>query len=150
LLFFFHFFVELPFIFRLPETSTQKMLSTLRYARAPLRAVQQSVMRNATVRRVEDVYPEKKKVTIGAYLAKRLVENGLGHYFTVPGDYTLSLLDEFLKEESLTMVGCCNELNAAYAADGYARATGGLGVVCVTYMYAEFEISSNFKFLSQL
>jgi TPP-dependent 2-oxoacid decarboxylase len=32
------------------------------------------------------------------------------------------------------MIGCCNELNAGYAADGYARATGGLSVVVVTYM----------------
>lgn len=32
------------------------------------------------------------------------------------------------------MTGCCNELNAGYAADGLCRATGGLGVVCVTYM----------------
>jgi len=47
----------------------------------------------------------------------------------VPGDFTLALLDEFLKEPSLSMVGCCNELNAGYAADGYCRATKGLGVV---------------------
>jgi pyruvate decarboxylase len=46
----------------------------------------------------------------------------------VPGDFTLALLDEFLKETGLTMVGCCNELNAGYAADGYCRATKGLGV----------------------
>ena len=47
----------------------------------------------------------------------------------MPGDFTLALLDEFLKEPSLSMVGCCNELNAGYAADGYCRATKGLGVV---------------------
>lgn len=58
----------------------------------------------------------------------RIVEAGAKHYFTVPGDFTLALLDEFLKEENLTMIGCCNELNAGYAADGYCRATKGLGV----------------------
>jgi len=31
------------------------------------------------------------------------------------------------------MVSCCNELNAGYAADGYARATGGPAVAVVTY-----------------
>ena len=31
------------------------------------------------------------------------------------------------------MVSCCNELNAGYAADGYARATGSLAVAVVTY-----------------
>jgi hypothetical protein len=110
------------------------MLSTLRLVRTPFRALAKSVLSNSTVRRVEEVYPQKEKTTIGGYLAKRLVQAGLSHYFTVPGDYTLSLLDELLKEEQLNMVGCCNELNAAYAADGYARATGGLGAVCVTYM----------------
>ncbi|MCA9233952.1 MAG: pyruvate decarboxylase [Planctomycetales bacterium] len=71
--------------------------------------------------------------TVGKYLAARLAELNVRHYFTVPGDYNLILLDEFLKLEQLQMVSCCNELNAGYAADGYARATGGLGVVVVTY-----------------
>jgi pyruvate decarboxylase len=32
------------------------------------------------------------------------------------------------------LVGCCNELNAAYAADGYARARGGgVGACAVTF-----------------
>ena len=30
------------------------------------------------------------------------------------------------------MINCCNELNAGYAADGYARARG-LGVLVVTF-----------------
>ncbi len=34
------------------------------------------------------------------------------------------LLDELLKNQKLRLVGCCNELNAGYAADGYARANG--------------------------
>ena len=71
--------------------------------------------------------------TVGTYLAARLAELDVQHYFTVPGDYNLILLDEFLKLDQLQMVSCCNELNAGYAADGYARATGGLGVVVVTY-----------------
>ncbi len=94
------------------------------------------VVRNSlnTLRKVEDVYVAKPQVTIGTYLARRLAQAGLNHYFTVPGDFTLSLLDEFLKEDRLNMIGCCNELNAAYAADGYARATGGISAVMVTYM----------------
>ena len=39
------------------------------------------------------------------------------------GDYNLVLLDQFL-ESKLQWVGTCNELNAGYAADGYARARG--------------------------
>jgi TPP-dependent 2-oxoacid decarboxylase len=71
--------------------------------------------------------------TVGGYLAARLHEIGIGHYFAVPGDYNLVLLDELLKHSSLEMVGCCNELNAGYAADGYARATGGAAAVFVTF-----------------
>ena len=43
------------------------------------------------------------------------------------------LLDQLIKQPGLRMIGCCNELNAGYAADGYARATGGLAVVAATY-----------------
>ena len=50
----------------------------------------------------------------------------------VPGDYNLVLLDELLSNEDLTQIGCCNELNAAYAAEGYARANGA-GAVLTTY-----------------
>ena len=67
---------------------------------------------------------ETDKVTIGAYIAKRLHEIGICHYFAVPGDYNLILLDELLKNKNFEMIGCCNELNAGYAADGYARANG--------------------------
>src|SRR4029079_18311814 len=58
--------------------------------------------------------------TVGKYLATRLEQIGLKHYFMVPGDYTLVLLDELLTNENLQQIGCCNELNAAYAAEGYA------------------------------
>jgi TPP-dependent 2-oxoacid decarboxylase len=68
-------------------------------------------------------------VTVGKYLAARLVAGGVSHFFTVPGDFTLALLDELQSEPELNMVGCCNELNASYAADGYCRETGGIGCV---------------------
>jgi TPP-dependent 2-oxoacid decarboxylase len=71
--------------------------------------------------------------TVGTYLAARLAQIGVRHYFVVPGDYNLVLLDELLKQPELTMISCCNELNAGYAADGYARATGGAAVIIVTY-----------------
>ena len=71
-------------------------------------------------------------ISIGGYLAQRLQEIGVKHYFTVPGDYNLILLDEFIKNKNLQLIGCCNELNAGYAADGYARANG-IGVVITTF-----------------
>lgn len=70
--------------------------------------------------------------TVGVYLAQRLEEVGIRHYFTVPGDYNLLLLDEISKNKSLQLINCCNELNAGYAADGYARSNGASALV-VTY-----------------
>jgi pyruvate decarboxylase len=61
------------------------------------------------------------QVTVGSYLAQRLEEVGVRDYFAIPGDFNLSLLDEMLKNPRLQMINCCNELNAGYAADGYAR-----------------------------
>jgi len=58
--------------------------------------------------------------TVGTYLAQRLEELGISDYFAIPGDYNLGLLDEFLTNKSLRIINCCNELNAGYAADGYA------------------------------
>ena len=55
--------------------------------------------------------------TVGKYLAARFEQIGLKHYFMVPGDYNLVLLDELLSNENLTQIGCCNELNAAYASE---------------------------------
>src|SRR6201991_1408697 len=70
--------------------------------------------------------------TVGKYLATRLEQIGLKHYFMVPRDYNIVLPDELLTNENLQQIGCCNELNAAYAAEGYARANGA-GAVVTTY-----------------
>jgi TPP-dependent 2-oxoacid decarboxylase len=59
--------------------------------------------------------------TIGNYLLDRLKALGIHHIFGVPGDYNLGFLDQIEQTEGLVWIGNCNELNAAYAADGYAR-----------------------------
>lgn len=61
----------------------------------------------------------RDQVTVGEFLAIYLQHLGIEDYFTVPGDFNLLLLDEMLKNKSLRLVNCCNELNAGYAADGY-------------------------------
>lgn len=43
------------------------------------------------------------------------------HCFMVPGDYNLVLLDQLLASKNIQQIGCCNELNASYAAEAYAR-----------------------------
>ncbi|MFC5722391.1 alpha-keto acid decarboxylase family protein [Streptomyces gamaensis] len=64
------------------------------------------------------------RVPLGDYLLDRLCELGIEHVFGVPGDYNLGFLDRILEHRKLTWIGNCNELNAAYAADGYARRRG--------------------------
>ncbi|KAF3909367.1 hypothetical protein AA313_de0200639 [Arthrobotrys entomopaga] len=63
------------------------------------------------------------ETTIVLYLFKRLHQLGIRSVHGVPGDYNLVALDS-LPEAGLDWVGNCNELNAGYAADGYARIKG--------------------------
>lgn len=65
-----------------------------------------------------------QKMTIGDYLLTRLKELGLQHIFGVPGDYNLGFLDQIVNFPGIDWVGTCNELNGAYASDGYARVKG--------------------------
>lgn len=76
--------------------------------------------------------------TVGKYLAARLEQMGLKHYFVVPGDYNLLLLDQLVSNTSMQQIGCCNELEAAYAAEGYARANGA-GALVVTFNVGTFS-----------
>jgi pyruvate decarboxylase len=77
-------------------------------------------------------------VTVGNYLAIRLQQIGIKHCFMVPGDYNLTLLDELLWNKELEQIGCCNELNASYAAEAYARVRG-CGAVVTTFNVGAFS-----------
>ncbi len=72
-----------------------------------------------------------QQMKIGDFLLRRLREAGIGHLFGVPGDFNLELVQQNRDGGYLEWVGTCNELNAAYAADGYARLTG-MGALTVT------------------
>ncbi len=76
--------------------------------------------------------------TVADYLVQRLQDIGVAHAFGVPGDYTLDFLDH-LVTSPIAWIGNCNELNAGYAADGYARVKGA-GVAVVTYAVGGFSI----------
>ncbi|EXF79075.1 thiamine pyrophosphate enzyme [Colletotrichum fioriniae PJ7] len=75
--------------------------------------------------------------TVAMYLFTRLRQLGVGAIHGVPGDYNLDLLD-YVKPSGLTWVGNANELNAAYAADGYARIKG-IGAVITTFGVGELS-----------
>jgi len=76
-------------------------------------------------------------ITVAEYLLLRLKEIGVDHLFGVPGDFVLGFFNQVLKSE-VTYVGTCNELNAAYAADGYAR-IHGIGAFASTYGVGELS-----------
>jgi indolepyruvate decarboxylase len=69
--------------------------------------------------------------TVARYLAARLAELGIGHLFGVPGNHLGPFLPEVVAAK-VKWVGNCNEINAGYAAEGYARVRG-VGAVAVTY-----------------
>jgi indolepyruvate decarboxylase len=75
---------------------------------------------------------------VGSYLASRLRQLGVEHLFGMPGDFNLVLLDEMLAGQGLQWVGSTNELNAAYATDGYARVRG-FGALVTTYGVGELS-----------
>ncbi|VUC29054.1 unnamed protein product [Clonostachys rosea] len=74
------------------------------------------------------------------YLFLRLYELGIRSIFGVPGDYNLRLLD-FVEPAGLHWVGNCNELNAAYAADGYSR-INGISALITTFGVGELSAAN--------
>ncbi|KAF1956456.1 pyruvate decarboxylase [Byssothecium circinans] len=76
-------------------------------------------------------------VDIAEYLFTRLHQVGVRSIHGVPGDYNLVALD-YVAKTGLSWVGNCNELNAGYAADGYAR-VNGVGALVTTFGVGELS-----------
>ena len=76
--------------------------------------------------------------TVAAYTLARLAALGIDKVFGVPGDYAFSVNDAVEVVDGLDWVGCANELNAAYAADGYARVRGA-AILSTTYGVGELS-----------
>jgi indolepyruvate decarboxylase len=74
--------------------------------------------------------------TIADYLLARLRELGVRHIFGVPGDFNLWFMERIQDADEIEYVGCCNELNASYAADGAAHLAGTSALV-TTYGVGE-------------
>jgi indolepyruvate decarboxylase len=72
------------------------------------------------------------KMLIGNFLLRRLQEAGIRHIFGVPGDYNLELMQQLEDRGEPAWIGNCNELNASYATDAYAR-INGMGALIVTH-----------------
>lgn len=72
------------------------------------------------------------------YIVKRLEELGVNEFFGIPGDYNFNILYAVENNSNVNWVGCTNELNAGYAADGYARIRG-YGALITTYGVGELS-----------
>src|SRR5437764_15011133 len=70
---------------------------------------------------------------LGDFLVAYLQKIGVTHLFGIPGDLVLRLFSRLGKPRALKIVTLSHEPGVGFAADGYARATGRIGVVCVTY-----------------
>ena len=79
--------------------------------------------------------------TVVQHVLGRLRELGISDIFGVPGDFAFPVNDAICKDKNLRWIGSCNELNAAYSADGYARVKG-FGAVCTTYGVGELSAIS--------
>ncbi|KAI9259765.1 pyruvate decarboxylase PdcB [Helicostylum pulchrum] len=69
------------------------------------------------------------QISIGQYILNRLKDINIDTIFGVPGDFNMPLLDLIEDDVDLTWGNNANELNSAYAADGYARIRGAGAVV---------------------
>ncbi|MDQ1251623.1 MAG: indolepyruvate decarboxylase [Euryarchaeota archaeon] len=76
--------------------------------------------------------------TVIQHLLKRLKQLGIKDIFGVPGDFAFPINDSICDDKELHWIGCCNELNAAYAADGYARIKG-MSVLSTTFGVGELS-----------
>ena len=72
------------------------------------------------------------------YVLGRLHDIGVTDVFGVPGDFAFPVQDAIVAHPDINWIGCCNELNAGYAADGYARIRG-VGAVSTTYGVGELS-----------
>ena len=76
--------------------------------------------------------------TVADHLVDRLAELGVERVFGVSGDYSLGLLDHVVRHGAVAWTGTTNELNAGYAADGYARLRG-MAALCTTFGVGELS-----------
>ncbi len=77
-------------------------------------------------------------MTVIEHVLSRLNAIGVTDIFGVPGDFAFPVNDAICMDRKMRWIGCCNELNAAYAADGYARIKV-IGAICTTYGVGELS-----------
>lgn len=87
-------------------------------------------------KKVFDTVAEAKNVA--EYVLARLVDLGITHSFSVPGDFAFTIDRALINNPKLTNILSANELNASYAADGYARVKGA-AILSTTFGVGELS-----------
>src|ERR1700688_944590 len=87
---------------------------------------------------VRETSGKAKAISVADYIVERLAAEGIDHCFGVAGDYLFPICDAVDSSAKVKWVGCSNELNASYAADGYAR-TRGAAMLATTYGVGELS-----------
>src|SRR5271169_5069740 len=77
-------------------------------------------------------------VSVADYIVQRIADEGVAHCFGVAGDYLFPMCNAIESSQKIKWIGCANEVNAAYAADGYARIRGA-GLLATTYGVGELS-----------
>ena len=78
------------------------------------------------------------KIAIGDYILKRLKELNIKHIIGEPGDFNLEFLEQISEDDEIEFIGMSNELNAAFAADGYAN-ENGISALMTTYSVGDLN-----------
>lgn len=78
-------------------------------------------------------------ISLGRYVFERMHQLNVNSIFGLPGDFNLLLLDCIDEVPGMRWAGNANELNAAYAADGYARVKG---LACLVTTFGVGELSA--------
>lgn len=81
---------------------------------------------------------KSKRILVSDYIVQRLAAEGINHCFGVAGDYLFPMCDAVDRSKHVKWIGCANELNASYAADGYARIRGA-AMLATTYGVGELS-----------
>ncbi|MBX9744989.1 MAG: hypothetical protein K2X08_07255 [Chlamydiales bacterium] len=89
-----------------------------------------------TGKKVFNTVAEAKNVA--DYVVARLVDLGITHSFSVPGDFAFTIDRALIHNSKLTNILSANELNASYAADGYARVKGA-AILSTTFAVGELS-----------
>src|SRR3990172_611358 len=72
------------------------------------------------------------KMTGAEILIESLKKEGVKHIFGYPGGVVLNIFDALYDEKDMELFLTRHEQGAIHAADGYARASGKVGVAIVT------------------